>query len=106
MRAAGYTYREIGEKLGVSKQRANELVRSAPGTWLHIKAMQEIPYIGLREWMIANVVSTAKLSELCGRDVRRAVCGGGCNKDTIDAILCVTGLDYETCFKENPAEVG
>ena len=105
MRAEAKSYREIGEALNVTKQRAMQLVNWTPGDGLHVSALRKIPYKGLREWMIANRVSFVKLNELCECDTRRAVKGEGCNKYTIDAILRVTGLDYETCFKEIPAEV-
>lgn len=105
LRAAGKTYREIGEELGVTRQRAMQLVRYAPGDYVHVHALRAIPYKGLREWMITNRVSVSELSRRCGWCVERAVRGGGCRKATSDAILQVTGLDYETCFEESPAEV-
>lgn len=105
MRAAGKTYKKIGEEMGVTRQRAMQLVKHVPGTYLHRHALQEIPYKGLREWMLTNEVSILELGRRCGCDVGRVVKGGGCQKYTIDAILRVTGLDYETCFKESPAEV-
>lgn len=106
LREAGYTYRTIGEEMGVTKQRAQQLVRYTPSSGLHLHALRAIPYKGLREWMIANGVSVVELSRRCGSGVERAVKGGGCRKETIDAILRVTGLDYETCFKETHTEVG
>lgn len=105
LRAEGKTYREIGEKLGVTRQRAKQLAQYIPGNGLHLYALREIPYKGLREWMLTNVVSIAELGRLCGCSVERAVKGGGCQKYTVDAILRVTGLDYETCFKVSSAEV-
>jgi hypothetical protein len=100
LRAAGKTYKKIGEEMGVTRQRAMQLVKHVPGTYLHRQAMQEIPYKGLREWMLANGVSILELSRRCGCDVYRAIKGDGCQKYTVDAILRVTGLDYETCFAE------
>lgn len=100
LRAAGLSYREIGEKMGVSRQRAMQLVKWTPGDGLHVGALRKIPYKGLREWMLTNGVSLEELNERCGCDTRRAARGDGCQKYTIDAILRVTGLDYETCFKE------
>jgi hypothetical protein len=105
LRAAGKTYAEIGEKLGVTRQRAKQLEQYTPGDYLHVYALWAIPYKGLREWMLANRVSISELGRRCGIGVERAVRGGGCQKYTIDAILRVTGLDYETCFAEIPAEV-
>jgi hypothetical protein len=105
MRAEGKTYRAIGEALGVTRQRAKQLVQYVPGDYLHVYALWEIPYKGLREWMLANRVSIKELGVRCGCVVERVAKGGGCNKRTIDAILRVTGLDYETCFEESPAEV-
>jgi hypothetical protein len=105
LRAAGLSYKEIGEKMGVTRQRAMQLVRYIPGDYLHVSALRAIPYKGLREWMLKNGVSIYELGKRCGVHVERAVKGEGCQKYTIDAILQVTGLDYETCFKECPAEV-
>lgn len=99
LRAERKTYKEIGEALNVSKQRAAQLVRTMPGDGLHVSTLRKIPYKGLREWMLANKVSFTKLNELCGCDARRAVWNGGLSKRTIDTILRVTGLDYETCFE-------
>lgn len=105
LRAEGKSFKEIGEAMGVTKQRAEQLVKWMPGDRLHVGALRKIPYKGLREWMLENRVSLKQLNELCGCDARRAVLGDGCRKYAIDAILRVTGLDYETCFKESPAEV-
>ena len=99
MRAAGKSYSEIGEALGVTKQRAEQIIKYKPGDYLHVGTLHKIPYKGLREWMLANRVGINKLAELCGRDIQRAVKGGGISKQTVDAILEVTGLDYETCFE-------
>lgn len=100
MRAAGKTYAEIAEALGVSKQRAEQITKWKPGDYLHVGALRKIPYKGLREWMLENRVGIGKLGELCGGcDLHRAVKGEGISKYTVDAILKVTGLDYETCFE-------
>ena len=106
LREAGKTYNEIGEELGVSRQRAHQLVRYVPGDGVHVRALLEIPYTGLREWMLENRVSLSELERRCGIAVKRAAKGDGCNKAAIDAILRVTGLDYETCFKVSDAEAG
>lgn len=100
MREEGKTYREIAEAMGVTRQRALQMVRYTPGNYLHVAALQDVPYEGLREWMLENEVGITELGRRCGCGVDRAVKGGGCQKYTIDAILRVTGMDYETCFKE------
>lgn len=99
MRAEGKTYREIGEALGITKQRAYQLVMYKPGNGVHLYKIQAIPYKGLREWMLSNEVSVLELERRCGCSIERAVIGGGCQKKAVDAILRVTGLDYETCFE-------
>lgn len=103
MHEAGTTYREIGELLGVSTQRAWEIARceAREGTHYHPKTVNRIPYIGLRKWMTKNRVSVKELSELCGRDVFGR--GYGITKKSIDAILGITGLTYEECFREASA---
>lgn len=100
LRADGKSYAEIGNVMNISRQRAMQLAKWMPGDGLHVGALHKIPYKGLREWMIANRVSIIELGRRCGCSVGRAVKGDGCQKYTIDAILRVTGIDYETCFKE------
>lgn len=107
MHEAGVTYEEIGKYYGVSKQRAWQIVHSETreGTHYHPKTVTRIPYIGLREWMIKNRVSVKELGELCGREVFRGKPDNyGLTKKTADAILRVTGLTYEECFREEASD--
>jgi hypothetical protein len=104
LREGGLSYREIGDRLGVTRQRAAQLVKWTPSNGLHVGAMRKIPYKGLREWMLTNGVSISELGRRCECCVERALKGDGCQKYTIDAILRVTGLTYEACFAEIPAE--
>ena len=63
----------------------------------------KVKYVGLRDWMIENCVTVAELERRCGNLRMLASLTGKSNpsKYTIDAILQVTGLTYEECFKED-----
>jgi predicted transcriptional regulator len=100
MRDKGLTYESIGEILGISRQAVHQAANAGNG--FRISTVDKVKYIGLRKWMTDNGVSVAELERRCGtsrlhhsliRDVEP-------RKKTIDAILRVTGLTYEECFKE------
>lgn len=107
MHEAGATYEDIGKHYGVSKQRAHQICTcdAREGTHYHPKTVERIPYIGLREWMIKNRVSVKELGDLSGREVfRKSYNRYGLTKASVDAILRVTGLTYEECFREEVSE--
>lgn len=100
MRKKGMTYEEIGEVFGISKQAVYQAAH--PGDGFHAGAVMKVSYTGLRKWMLDNRVTFTMLGELCGRPRLYGSIVGKTEprKDTIDAILKVTGLTYEECFKE------
>lgn len=103
LHAEGLTYEKIGEIFGISKQAVHETSKSY-GDHFHEHSVQKVKYVGLRQWMLKNRVSISKLEKLCGISKVHKSLVGDCNpgKRTIDAILSVTGLTYEECFKEDP----
>ena len=100
----GMTYEQIGKCFGISKQAVHQKLERGPTDHFREGATRKVKYIGLREWMINNRVSMTKLEELCSisKAYRPLVGCGQPSKKTIDAILAVTGLTYEECFKEDP----
>lgn len=99
----GLTYKEVGERLGVSKARAHVLVNKPSQGYFNKMAIDKVRYIGLREWMIKNKVTMSELERRCraNRMYHNLVYNHKPNKKTIDAILSVTGLTYDECFKED-----
>lgn len=100
MHEQGLTYEQIGDVLGITKQAVHQASMATDG--VREKLIQEIPYVGLRNWMLDNRISFRVLSDMCGRSLNNKSLRGevGINKKSIDAILRITGLTYEECFKE------
>lgn len=104
LRSEGMTYEKIGELLGVSRQAVHQIANKTSKDYLHEKTIsQKVKYVGLRKWMLKNRVSMTKLGQLCGMTkINKSLTGDfEPRKNTIDAILRVTGLTYEECFKED-----
>lgn len=99
----GLTYERIGDILGISRQAAHQLAQNTePKDRFHEKTVQKIRYVGLRNWMLERRITISKLVELCGVSGIKASLSRNLDlrKSSIDAILSVTGLTYEDCFKE------
>lgn len=109
MREKGLTYEEIGQILGISKQAVWESINVTRGfnNGIHRNVILKIKYIGLRNWMLDNLVCISELEKRCGRTKLYAslIKEYEPSKKTIDAILRVTGLTYEECFKEEENKV-
>ena len=102
MREEGMTYEQIGRIYGVSRQAVYDTLHYQRGDGFHWSAIKKIRWVGLRDWMLSNRVTFTKLGELTGVKNFRATIHSDCEprKSTIDAILKVTGLTYEECFRE------
>lgn len=100
MRDKGLTYEDIGEILGVSRQRAHQLVTEYPDGF-HEESARKVKYVGLRNWLLENRMNMAELERKTGLTRLHKTLKGDCEprKSTIDAILAVTGLTYEECFR-------
>ena len=100
----GMTYAEIGLVLGVSAQAVHQMAENNGfGDGFHESAVQKVKYPGLRKWMLENHVCVRDLERMCGKNKRfykSLIDKANPSKKTIDAILAVTGLTYEECFKE------
>lgn len=100
MHEKGLTYEEIGEIFGISKQAAHQAQVDHDGFREYM--VLKVKYVGLRNWMLENRVNLSELATRCGTaKLNDSLIGKHePRKKTIDAILRVTGLTYEECFKE------
>lgn len=109
MRAKGMTYEEIGEVLGITKQRVHQIATIQHNDHFRAESVRQIRFVGLRNWMLKNRVKICELEKMCGLSkVYRSIVTDSYepSKRTIDAILKVTGLTYEECFREEPDTEG
>lgn len=102
MRAAGMTYEEIGKVLGMSRQRVHQIAsgkRRGVGDYFHPTAVEKIPYVGLRNWMLDNRVSISELNRRCG--ARALNSKYGVKRLAVAKLLEITGLTFEECFRRD-----
>ena len=107
MRDNGMTYDEIGEVLGISRQRAHQIAagrRKGVGDHFHKGAVEKIPYIGLREWLLENRVTITELTRLCGVRALKLTGKHSLRKRTVERLLEITGLSFEECFRRDDHE--
>lgn len=107
-REQGYTHKQIGEMLGITRQRAQQLTGRQDD--VHFRAVSDkCPYKNLRAWMNENKVSRAEFIRRMGyandgpnAQTFSAVLMGRRQpkKDYIDLMLRVTGMTYEEMFAE------
>ena len=105
LRKRGMTFENISEIMGISKQRVHEIVKNSSRR----KGITSDTciYSQIRHYLNDNHLTISKFATLCLGDDRkdrekiaRALKGGNCKKDIIDAILRVTGFTYEVAFKK------
>lgn len=107
LRAQGYSYREIAERLNISRQAvAQSLAKSQAYAFRGITSDRCV-YYGLRKWMNENKVSVAELCRRMGYKansnnyafISRSIGGKSeMRKRDIDKIIRITGLTYEYLF--------
>lgn len=102
---SGMTLQEVGEELGITRQRVAQLVGS-------IREMREFTktysvYYGIDSWMKFNRVTYARFARMLGYApsasnqsnlARRLMGKVDVSKSWIDAVLKLTGLTYEEAF--------
>ena len=106
LRDEGLTYEEIGEKVGISRQRVYQLIGGEKPLF---RAVNEdyCVYPNIRRYMNENRISVTQLTRLAYGDVHtsniqrmhRLLEGSKmASKTTIDRVLWATGLPYEVAF--------
>ena len=107
MRLDGFTYQEIAEKFGVSKQYINQMLQSAIGERRN-KTVNKIVYPNIANWLKNNECSISEFAIRVG--MKRPTLDGKLhgrrkfNSDEIKRILDVTGMKFEECFKMKERE--
>ena len=111
-RAQGMSYRQIGEKYGLSRQRVFQIIGCTTDrreSYFRCITEKDCIYPNIRKWMNDNKVSKA---EFCRRVFGNSHSQnwhhisnwlGGRRyplKKSIDKLIEVTGLTYEELFKE------
>lgn len=101
----GMSCAEISKLLGVTKQAVSYAIKHGSKSKhnVHKATLEKVRYSNLRQWMLENDVSIARLARLANvSHLYSSLCGETePKKSTIDAILSVTGMTYEECFKED-----
>lgn len=103
LRNEGFTYQEIGEMCGVSKQRVQfvltKYVYKKP-----VQLLDRIVYPRVREFMLDEGLTATAMSKKSGigyRELYTSLIGEReLRKRDIDALLAVTKLPYEELFRE------
>jgi hypothetical protein len=113
MRYSGATYQEIGDSLGVSHQRAYQLVNCQYRG--RFKRIKDCIYPNLKNWMNENRIGKGDLVVLMGftrqpenqHRLTRIMKGQqNPNKEWIDRLIKATGIPYEKLFEvEHGADI-
>ncbi len=112
LRDVGLTYQAISDVLGISRQRAEQILHN--GVSNRVSLGKKIIYPNLLNWSIDNKCNRDEFLRRMGFAVNAGnkqklhrVLNGDIlpRKDYIDKMLQVTGLSYEKMFEVFPNEV-
>lgn len=103
MRMDGYTLGEIGEQVGVSRQRVDAIIKGILNSKASATSVNKCIYPGLKKWMLENGVTCYKMSKELGLKNNTSFVNyiSGESKFTIDrikAIIKYTGRSFEELF--------
>lgn len=105
------TYKQIGEAMGISRQRVSQICGKQDVA--HFRVITDCPYHNLRNWMNENKVSRTEFIRRMGLEsnrenlarFRKIIRGENePRKSYIDKMLKVTGFTYEQLFEVIPGE--
>ena len=111
MRKSGISCAEIGENLGISRQRVYQILNESgfPSAYTRKKhvclIVQGCIYPNIKKWMIEHNKNYTNLSKDSGVSyvtIHKFLVGEieNIGKNTIDSILKTTGLKYEEAFSK------
>lgn len=109
MKREGKTYREIGERFGLSKQRVYQILGKMDKHYFKPIKEKVVAYKGIRDWLNEKKISFTEFCRLIygyyhpKLYTRLTVCLNKTHPikiDMIEKILDITGLTYEQAFKE------
>lgn len=107
MRLDGFSYQEIAEKFGVSKQYINQMLQNVISERRN-KAVNKIVYPNIANWLKDNECSISEFVIRVG--IKRSTLDhklrgrNKFNSDEIKRILDVTGMKFEECLKMKESE--
>ena len=107
MRLDGFTYQEIAEKYGVSRQYINQMLQNVISEKRN-KALNKIVYPNIANWLKDNECSISEFVIRVG--IKRSTLDyklrgrNKFNSDEIKRILDVTGMKFEECLKMKESE--
>ena len=100
MRLDGFTFQEIADYLGITRQAVHQGIPVKGETSPH--CYKKIIYKNLRKYIEQKEISLSKFAELCRIScptLYRILCDGSMpTKKTIDKILAATCMTYEEAF--------
>jgi hypothetical protein len=108
LRELGYTYQQIGEMYGVSKQRVYQIIGKSNEKYFRYKDENSVVFVGLRDWMNENKVSINALCRKIYRNAHPVLVSKVINwlngkndikLSVVKKILEVTGLTFEQAFR-------
>ena len=101
MHKGGLTYDEIGQMMGVSRQRVHQIANKGTRDGFRAGAVEKIPYVGLRNWMLENRVGVTELKKRCGAKSLDLSGTHNMRADRVSKVLEVTGLLFHECFRRD-----
>lgn len=113
LRTKGFTYDEIGQMCGVSRQRVQQIIGEECKGYFRPITKKKCIYSAIREWMNDNKISITEFTRRvygntapANYERMKARLNGSrdLTKTYIDKILSITGLTYEEAFKRSDAE--
>ncbi len=102
MRLDGFSYQEIADKFGVSRQRVQQIIPNVGRTCT--STSEKCIYEGLSHYLSKNRITAKKLADVVG--IRYATMMGKLKGEhpfnivEIEKILEFTGMKYEDLFKK------
>ena len=107
MRVDGFTYQEIAEKFGVSKQYINKMLKNVISE-RKLKYINTIVYPNIANWLKRNECSISEFARKTG--MKRSTLNDKLhgrrkfNSNELKSILDVTGMKFEECIKMKESE--
>lgn len=109
MREKGYSYQEIAEKYGITRQRAYAIIYNRTERMKEenfSQCLKSVVYPGIRNWMLKNRVTISEFHNLLNENVKSSVdtrrfLTEKSRKESIDIIrkiLQVTSMTFEEAF--------
>lgn len=112
LKSQGWTYAEIAQMFGVTRQRVYQIIGGHYNTHFKRVTEEKCIYPNLLRFLNENRISMRELTRLVygyyhrasEQRIRMVLKGADCHKSLIDKMLDVTRLSYEEAFKRKEDE--